>query len=210
VLDATFSINAAYDLTVAPLVHRYADWAGLSRVLLRREELSGLVSPRTFRLGERLSAFLDSHGGRTEEEFAVEVLRNRGRTSTRNGILKSAAASRIARTLVEEKVDTLADVSALLEDLERLKVVEAKLAQIPGSGTSGVRTGYISMTAGDDHKVKPGRHIFAWLATVMERTVSVSEARAVLAEVAHNLDLTPWAVDHAIWQHMVRRRRVRA
>lgn len=208
VLDATFSINAAYESTVAPLVHRYAEWARLSQVLLRGDELSAVTSPRE---GEqRLSVYLDSHSGRTDEEFAAEVLRNRGRTSTRNGILKSEAARRIAYTLVEEKVETLADVSALLQDLERLKAVEAKLARIPGGGTSGVRTGYIWMTAGDDHTVKPDRHILTWLATIMGYKVSVPGARAILAEVAQNLDLTPWAVDHAIWQHMAQRRRVRA
>lgn len=204
VLDGTFSINAAYDSTVAPLVHRYADWAGLPQVLLRGEELSAVVSPRENE--QRLSAFLDSHSGRTDAEFAAEVLRNRGRTSTRNGILKSEAARRIAYALVEEEVETLADVSALLQDLERLKVVEAKLARIPGSGTSGVRTGYIWMTAGDDHTVKPDRHILAWLASIMECKVTVSAARAILADVAEELDLTPWAIDHAIWQHMARRR----
>lgn len=208
VLDATFSINAAYDSTVAPLVHRYADWAGLTQVLLRGEELSGVVSPRNNE--QRLSAFLDSHSGRTDAEFAAEVLRNRGRTSTRNGILKSEAARRIAYALVEEKVETLADVNALLQDLERLKAVEAQLARIPGSGTSGVRTGYIWMTAGDDNTVKPDRHILAWLTNIMECKVSVSSARAILAEAAQNLDLTPWAIDHAIWQHMARRRGIRS
>jgi hypothetical protein len=203
VLDSTFSINARYDAIVAPLVHRYAEWAGLSSTIFRGEELAGQVSPRNDE--QTLSAFLESTSGMTDEDFAREVLRNRNRTSSRNGILKSEASRRIAQTFVDEQVETLADVSALLADLDRVKAVEAKLARIPGSGTQGIRTGYIWMTAGDDSHVKPDRHILRWLREILQRNVTVLEARALLTDSAQDLGLTPWAVDHAIWKHMARR-----
>lgn len=202
VLDATFSINAKYNATVAPLVHRYAQWAQLSPVLFRGEELSGQISPRA---GEQtLSGFLASVNGMTDEAFASTILRNRSRTSTRNGILKSAACRRIAETFVGEGIDTLADVAVLLADLDRVKTVEAKLVTIPGSGTEGIRTGYVWMNAGDDGHVKPDRHILRWLAGLLGRATTVAEARALLAGAAGELDLTPWAVDHAIWKHQAR------
>jgi hypothetical protein len=203
VLDATFSINARYESTVAPLVHRYASYAKLPTVLFRGDELAGPISPRCDE--QTLSAFLDSIGSMTDEAFAEDILNNRNRTSPRNGILKSAAARQIARALVDEGIETLADASALLGDLNRAKAAESRLSRIPGGGTQGIRTGYIWMTAGDNEHVKPDRHILGWLAGILQHQVTVAEARALLAETAKELDLTPWAVDHAIWKHRARK-----
>lgn len=200
ILDATFSINAKYNSTAAPLVHRYAKWSGLSSVLFRGEELAKQISPRHDE--QTLSAFLESIGQRNDEDFAVEVLHNRSRTSTRGGVLKSEASRRIAQVLVDAQIETLSDASALLADVGHLGKVESALAGIRGSGTRGIRTGYLWMNAGDDQHVKPDRHVLRWLSQLLERQVGVAEARLLLAESAQHLDLTPWAVDHAIWKHM--------
>lgn len=205
ILDATYSINARYDSVVAPLVRRYAEWADLQRTLLRGDELISGVSPRDDE--QPLSAFLESIAAKSDEEFAADVVRNRNRTSSRGGVLKAEAVRRISQILVDAGVETLADVSSLLADMDRTKRVEKALAAVPGHG-SGIRTSYIWMTAGDDQGVKPDRHVLGWLTQKMGRTVGVSEARAVLAEIAGILNTTPWAVDHAIWASKARRKAV--
>lgn len=206
VLDATFSINARYDTVVAPLVWRYAKWAELQKVLLRGDELIGaVVSPRDDE--QKLSAFLKSFEGKSDAEFASDVVRNRNRTSSRGGVLKTEAARRISEILTGHGVETLSDVSALLTDLDRTKAVERALAAVRGHGT-GIRTSYIWMLAGDDKHVKPDRHVLGWLSQRTGRNIGVPEARAMLADIADILGLTPWSVDHAIWASKARRRAV--
>lgn len=204
ILDATFSIGIDYDSMVNPLVRRYGKYAGLSSILISGLDLEGAVSPRSDE--QTLTEFLNSISDMSDEMVAAQILTSH-RTSPRNGILKSAASRQIAECLVQEGIETLSDVSTLLADLDRVEEVEKKLNAVKGSGTQGVRTGYIWMTAGDDYRVKPDRHVLNWIGTVLGRKVTVVEARRLLSETAQRLDITPWAADHAIWQYMARRRR---
>ena len=202
ILDATYSIGLDYDSVVVPLVHRYANYAQLTSVLLRGEELCKPISPRADE--QTLSSFLASISGLTDEAVATKVLGSKTRTSTRNGILKSEAVRRIAQTLVGQGIETLSDVTNMLSDLDRVKVVEKELNTIKGSGQHDIRVGYIWMTAGDDRHVKPDRHVLKWLTKTLGRRVTVAEARNQLIDAADELGLTPWEVDHAIWKYMAR------
>jgi hypothetical protein len=129
-----------------------------------------------------------------------EVLQNWSRTSTRNGILKAEAAIRYAQILADAEVHTIADVSTLFDDDARLAAVERKLRAIPGNGASDIRLNYLWMLAGDDHHIKPDRMILGWLKAQLGRPVSTAIARQLVTDVAHGLDHTPWALDHAIWR----------
>lgn len=202
ILDATFSIGLRYNAVVVPVVRRYAVKEGLVPVLLEGNQLQGRISPRD---GEQsLTEFLASIDGLTDDEFA-DILDSRNRTSSRGGVLKSAATRRIAEVLIANRIDNLADVAVLLTDVERVATVEDQLKKVPGAGTQGVRTSYLWMLAGDDQQVKPDRHVLKWMGNVLGRRVSVPEARTLLREVARDLKLTPWSVDHAIWLKMSRR-----
>ena len=82
-------------------------------------------------------------------------------------------------------------------------LMNADLTAIPGEGTSGVRRGYLWMLIGDDSGVKPDRMILAWLHQAGAGT-DTAGARALLTEAAQQLSsasqpVTPWMVDHAIW-----------
>ncbi|GAB3563417.1 hypothetical protein [Spelaeicoccus albus] len=94
VLDAVYSINAKYDSVVVRVVHRYADWAELSSVLLTGAALSDAISPRDDE--QTLTSFLDSIDSLADEAFAGEILRNKQRTSTRSRVLKAAAVRQTA------------------------------------------------------------------------------------------------------------------
>ncbi|MBG6192274.1 hypothetical protein IWX64_003244 [Arthrobacter sp. CAN_A212] len=205
ILAATYSISLRYDAVVVPLVRRYATYAALSSVLLRGEELNHPVSPRADE--QTLRQFLTSIEDLDDDAFA-KVLRSRHRTSATNGILKAAAVRQIAETLARKhKVETLADFADLSTDPERTAAVEKDLEKVKGAGADGIRTGYIWMTAGDDHRVKPDRHVLKWLGTCLARRVSVAEARVLLGEASKALKVTPWSADHAIWEHQARPRK---
>lgn len=193
VLDAVFSINANYSTTTRT-VHTYATFAGLNPVLTPAAEVASGEHAET---EQRLSAFLAAEGGHDPEAFAAR-LGNRQLTSTRSGIRKAEAVQRYARILVEHDVETLADVGALLADPERTKTVERALAKVPGHG-SGVRVSYLWMLAGDDSHVKADRMVVRWLSRVLDRTVTVKEAASLVIETAAALGVTPWVLDHAIW-----------
>lgn len=202
VLDATYSINLDYDSVVSPLVHRYAKYAQLSSVLIAANQTPKSISPRDDE--QTLSEFLAAIKEITDEELALDVLKSRTRTSTRNGVLKSTAVRRVAQTLVDDGVERLEDVPGLLSDLDRATALEAKLNRIKGGGNAGVRTSYLWMVAGDDDHVKPDRHVLRWLRGVIRRPVTVSVARDLLSSAAKELGCSAWSVDHAIWKHMAR------
>lgn len=143
-----------------------------------------------------LRARIEEHG---PEVFAREVVRNRQRTCRRGGVLKAEAALGYATVLERHGVLRLADVGGLLVDDPRLVVVEAELAQVPGHGAHGVRTGYLWMLAGSDDLIKPDRMVLGWLAGVLGRTPTVPEARTLLAAAASTLGVTARQLDHAIW-----------
>ena len=189
VLDAVWSIGISYDRHVVPAVRRVAASAGNTEPVVSVDALP-LSDPLP------LSAFRDTY--RTSDELVAVTTSHR--TSSRSGILKAEAALRYADVLVKAGVDTLADAAKALEDFGRVDEISARLRQIPGDG---VRTGYFWMLVGDDDTVKPDRMILRFL----KRHGTVTDvvgAKLVLRVLADELTtpdsrVTPWMVDHAIW-----------
>jgi hypothetical protein len=176
----------------------------LSSVLIPESRNGESISPRDDE--QTLSDFLDGIKDTTDEELASDVLKSRTRTSTRNGVLKSAAVRQIAETLVDDGVERLEDIPPVLSDLGRATALEGRLNTIKGAGNAGIRTSYFWMLAGDDDNVKPDRHVLRWLSLVTQRRVTVPVARRLLEAVAKELGCSPWSVDHAIWNHAARKK----
>jgi hypothetical protein len=191
-----------YNAVVVPVVRRYALSQKLDQVLIEGDSLQRPISPRDDE--QPLKDFVSSVEHLSDDQFAG-LLGSRHRTSSRGGILKSSAVRQIAQILVDEGIQTLEDVSMLLKDVKRTSAVETRLNKVRGSGTQGIRTGYLWMLAGDDLQVKPDRHVLKWMGHVLGRRISVVEARSLLMVVATLLDITPWSIDHAIWKKMSRR-----
>jgi hypothetical protein len=56
------------------------------------------------------------------------------------------------------------------------------------------------MLAGDDEHVKPDRMVRRWLSRALDRAeVTPSEATALVTHAAGALHVTPWQLDHAVW-----------
>lgn len=195
VIDDVFAIGAKYASTWRA-ARRYAAFAGLEPATAPAREVSDGRHEGT---EEPLSRFLDRVGELSPQELA-KILANHQRTSTRGGVLKADAVQRFARILVEHGIDRLRDVSTLLADAERTKLVEASLTTVPGHG-SGVRVSYLWMLAGDDVHVKADRMVIRWTAKVLGRHVSVDEAAVMIQRAAVELEVTPWELDHAVWKY---------
>jgi hypothetical protein len=164
------------------------DRVGYVDQVSRRETVD---HPAQHRLRDRV----DQEG---PEAFA-RLVDNRQRTSPRGGVLKAQAAGEYARVLSAHGVEHLAHVASVLTEPDRLAAVEADLASVPGHGWYGIRVAYLWMLAGDDDHVKPDRMVVGWLTKVMGRAPSVPEAGAIVEEAAKELGVTPWELDHVIW-----------
>ncbi|GLY44585.1 hypothetical protein Amsp01_106080 [Amycolatopsis sp. NBRC 101858] len=196
VLDAVFSINARYTSTIS-VCDRYAKHQGLVPHLVDVADFATVAGTTAEQPVDALAELGRRLG---PDRFAAEVLENRGRTSTRGGVLKADAAVRYAEVLADSGVHTLGDVTTLLSDLSRLDAVERQLRAVPGNGGHDVRLGYLWMLAGNDEQVKPDRKVLRWLSRHLGHEVDVPAARRLLAEAAAELDRTPWELDHAIWK----------
>jgi hypothetical protein len=203
VLDAVWSIGALYDTVVIPLVWRVAAANGDNTPLV---PVSQHLPPDPLPLLTLLAQYPNGS--------ALQPLTNRQRTSTRSGILKADAALRYARILADHGVLNLKQAEQLLVDNTAWALADTALTAVPGDGAYGVRRGYLWMLVGNDEIIKPDRMVLKWLARKGLR-VDAEEARALIKQIAQELThrlkrpVTPWMIDHTIWQAERKRRRRR-
>ncbi|MEV5721841.1 hypothetical protein AB0L41_49005 [Amycolatopsis mediterranei] len=134
-----FSINARYTSTIA-VCHRYAKHQGLVSHLVDVADFATVAGTTAEQPVDALAELGRQLG---PDRFAADVLQNRGRTSTRGGVLKAEAAVRYAEVLAGSDVHTLDDVTTLLSDLTRLDAVESRLRAVPGNGRHDIRLSYL-------------------------------------------------------------------
>jgi hypothetical protein len=194
VIDTVFSIAARYESTIKT-VRRFCDYFGLK---MRREQ-----QPEYPSTSDQLSVsdFVKLYDKHTIEEFACKIYRNRQRTSTRNGILKSEAVLLFARVLRRFEVNYFQDIRKVIGNPE----FEANIAEIPGQ-RSGISTRYFYMLVGSDDYIKPDRMVARFIRAAIQQTLSVETshelivgAQQVLAK--DYLHLTPRLLDYLIWQY---------
>lgn len=161
VVDAIYSIGVRYESTQA-VVARYAVWANISRNR-PADELPARERQQP------LTALVEHITAAGPDAFAADIVRNRQRTSTRNGVLKSAAVLRYAVVLIEHGVEYLQDVAPVASD----KRLDAALRAVTGQ-KSGISTAYFFMLAGDDSLVKPDRMLQRFVARALGRSVELA------------------------------------
>ena len=192
VIDAVFSINANYASTENTVV-RFCKYIDLQ--CLTQERFSDISSQLS------ITEFVALHDKHDSEWMAEHVYRNRQRTSTRSGILKSEAVMMFGKTLYEHKVDYIQDVGKVIGD----KSFEEAIKGIPGQG-SGISLNYFYMLAGSDDYVKPDRMLERFIWSALHKSFSVEESQALVAGACQLLReehpyLTPRALDHLIWNY---------
>jgi hypothetical protein len=184
IIDAVFSIGVTY-ISTANTVNRFRAYA--NKRFPQTSELS-------------VSEFAQLYEENTIEFMTNEVYNNRQRTSSVNGILKSEAALRVARALLDHNADTLSDFISLVD----IDSFENAFRQIPGQ-RSGVSLRYLYMLTGSVDQIKPDRMILRFINAAIGRTPKLEESHHLLLEVCSLLKpdypaLDPRSLDHVIWK----------
>ncbi|HWE53078.1 MAG TPA: hypothetical protein VG273_25025 [Bryobacteraceae bacterium] len=186
VIDAVYSIGVRYESTERT-VDDFCRWSCWSYT----EEHS---------VGEFLD-LMEPYAGRWDA-LAVEVFRNRQRTSSRSGVLKAEAVYRFSQELRRSGVETLKDVSKVGSD-RRLR---SAITDIPGQG-SGISLKYFMMLAGFEGVVKPDRMISRFVADALGVDSVGTDLAEALVLSAHRLlhtenpRLTASMLDYGIWTY---------
>ena len=178
VLDAIYSVNARYEPTVRNVIARYR----AHRPSADADSASDLISA------------IDGAGG--PARFAAEVVKNRQRTSSTNGILKSDAARQCAHVLVDLGMDRAEQVRAAVgtADIERLK--RGWLA-VKGQH-SGITFRYFLMLL-KVPGVKADRMIHRFIREVIGHDLDDEGAAELISAAADELGMDATAADHRIW-----------
>ncbi|OZI06992.1 hypothetical protein BWI93_17145 [Siphonobacter sp. BAB-5385] len=194
VVDSVFSMGVKYE-SVRNVVRRMEPLVGHT---LFRDHGSLPIDP-----AQQISvaAFLEKVEHESPEKLALEVYRNKQRTSTLNGILKAEAVSRFLRVLADFDVQYFQDVPRLITDTN----FEQKIKRIPGQA-SGICLSYFFMLAGNDQLIKPDRMVRDFLKAITGSTVTLEEAQVLLAEVSSQLvlkgyEMNPRLLDNLIWNY---------
>jgi hypothetical protein len=188
IIDSVWSIGVRYQ-SVEKVIARY-----------RAQRLAGGHDADADRPAD-VRRFIEACGG--AEGFA-ERMGNRQRTSTTNGILKAGAVLHEARILEGEGVALPADLAGAGQ--ERLDHLQGRWSTVTGQA-SGVSWRASSMLVGLP-EVKPDRMIRRFAAAALGRpgatAVGVDEARDLVMAAAARLDVSPRALDYAIWAYQSR------
>lgn len=148
-----------------------------------------------------MSEFLRLTESRDPLDLAANVYKNRGRTSSRGGILKAEAVQRYCVALSAKGIDDFADM--LREDAVSAACEEIRT--IPGH-SSGVAFGYFCMLAGHEDLIKPDTRLRAFVTKALGAPSMIGARRThdLVMEACEALKprmpgLTPRQLDYAIW-----------
>ena len=193
IIDAVFSLGVKYEGT-RRTVKRYCDYFNLERIRKSREAIPSKDEQESV---ESFKQKMDSLG---LEKFTKDIFRNRQRTSTKSGILKSEAVLRFASVLCKFGVNYFQDISKVISD----EMFEKEIMNIPGQ-TSGLSLGYFFMLSGSNEFIKPDRMVLRFLEAALERRVSPGKAKELVTKTVSNLrssyhGLTPRLLDNEMWK----------
>lgn len=195
VIDAVFSIGVRYS-SVKNTVANYADYFGL-KMHRSREENSYPSSLEQ----NSLKTLISEIDQLTVEKFTERVFKNRQRTSTRSGILKTEAVYQFASVLLCNEVNTFDDIKHLYSNAE---TIGRDIRKITGQ-KSGISYDYFLMLAGNDNLIKPDRMINRYFNKLTDETLTQNSLLDILTGCSSILKeshptLSPRILDHEIWK----------
>lgn len=184
-LDAVYSMGVRYGST-RKVTARYAAY----------------YVPQGTNANHTISEFLkniENAGG--AKNFAENVLNNKQRTATRNGILKSESCELVAKELQKRGIETISDFRNYSDKNELDKAICSTKSQ-----SSGIMLKYLYMLAGDENMVKPDRMISRYIGLVLPRIKDHDDMVELVCRASDELKksyprLCPRALDHSIWEY---------
>ena len=189
-LDAVFSIGVTYSST-RNTVQRYCEKYGIP--CYNRED-------RSLSAFHTISDFIKNIESVGTEYFATDVLENRQRTSSRNGILKAQAVLDCAKVFQKNRIEDLQSFNDKMNS-----DIEKEFLKIKGQ-SSGISLKYLKMLCGDENNLKPDRHIVNFLDAHFSISVNKDNAgmimKTILGELAKRYPgLKMRELDFIIWQY---------
>jgi len=186
VIDSIFSIGVKYE-TVQNSINHFCDHYNIDK-FTKTTELS-------------TSDFLKLMERQSIKELTENIYRNRQRTSTRSGILKSEAVILFLKVLQKFEINKLSDIDKIITSEQ----FEIEIKEIPGQN-SGISLTYFFMLAGSDELIKTDRMILRFLENISGEKVSLKECQVILSEVTNQLknngfNITPKKLDNLIWNY---------
>ena len=192
-LDAVFSIRANYYAVVKPIVERFC----------KQYDIENIKAPDPHKIPSeseqlKVSALRKKLKDVTPEQLAA-VVKNRQRTSTKNGILKAEAFLRYLDVFEEYKIETYQDVNKAYEENSEFEKV---LKDIPGQN---VAVDYFFMLAGDEDGVKVDTHLTRFAENAVGHKLSREEIKQLFAGAVDYYrkngypNMTARHLDHIVW-----------
>lgn len=187
-LDAVFSIGVRYSST-RNAVQNYCSKYAIPCYNRERIQIMHGISD--------LIRNIESMGS---TDFAAIAVKNRQRTSSKNGILKAEAVLRCAKVFQKYQIENLTDFREKMTP-----VIEKEYLSVKGQA-SGISLKYLNMLCGDEDSLKPDRHIIRFLNNYYVGTVDIGNAEQIMREVLDKLiknhpELNMRKLDYIIWQY---------
>ena len=190
ILDAVYSIGVKYSST-AKVTERYIEYYDL-------DISRGVAGANEHTIKDFLKNIKDAGGAKA---FAEEVVHNRQRTSSINGILKAEACELVAKVFENHGINTLSD----FENYDKKDELDKNILAVHGQA-SGVMLRYLYMLSGDDKRIKPDRMIQRFVEGFDPLIKNHDELQELVSGAAEVLkskypSMTPRFLDHIIWEY---------
>lgn len=192
-LDAIYSIGVRYTST-ANTVERYCTFCNINK--RRNEEAYPSVNDQ-----QTITELIDIINEVGTKRFASEIVKNKQRTSSRNGILKAEAVLQCAEILKANGIETLNDFSDKFCD-----EIGKAFCSIKGQ-KSGISLAYLKMLCGSPDTIKPDRHIVRFLNQYFDEEIRIEDAQSIIDHLTSKLQkeyksINARKIDYIIWNYM--------
>ena len=197
VIDSIYSIGVRYE-SVKNVISNFCDYTQIKKYRCPRDPF--------LNHDEQYSVidFLEKFETCSPKYMAEDVFKNKQRTSTKNGILKSQAVIEFLNILAEHDIKTFQD----LHDSDNS--FHNKIRKIKGQ-KSGISLQYFYRLAGSDKRIKPDITIQKFLEKFLEkclnRKVTNEEALCLIERTCgylktnYSINITLRKLEHAIWNY---------
>ena len=193
IIDAVFSIGIKYTAT-RNVVERFSKYLEIDTFRKFKSDFQNTDEQYS------VNQFIDFYQKNDIDFITSNVYKNKCRTSTVNGILKSEAVLEFAKVLQKYEINYFQDLTRVINNAN----FERDIKYIKGQG-SGISLSYFFMLAGDENLIKPDRMIERFVVDCIDKKLSTNELTQLFSKVikilkANYPSLTLRELDHEIWK----------
>ena len=190
-IDAIFTPRLRYEKQVVPIIERYCQHFGLSRIRPDQKRLPSTAEQETLR--DLVNHYLEYGIARMKNEVFIARYRSPG-----TPISKVENIYRAATALRQIGLENLQDVEAVGP-----KPIICALQPLKGIGYRTIHM--FLMYIGNENYVKGDVHIRRFVADTLDAPhLRPDDAEQIVRDAAKILDIAPRHLDYAIWRYAIR------